>query len=461
MNIENRADYKSAEIISMAADLELVRDCERGTPAIKAKGVEYLPKWPGEPQRKYNARKKAAVYFNTYRKVKKGLVGMVCKTNPELGKDIPSEIVEYLENIDLAGSHIDVFVKDLLDKALEGHAHVFVDMEKPLPPGSTVYQAEARKRRPFWSIYAKDQACNHLYDRINGEEVLTQVTLQEFATVRDGRYASRQIMQYRTMWLPIEDEDERGNAIRYGPMRWELKRHNATTNEFDVVDEGETKLERIPLVTCYTNKRGFMLSDPYLLELAHLTIAHYQEYSDLKTQARALVPILVHKEVQDVQPGAVPKDADNTDQTVTVVKQDITGPNITFRLPGKDDSLTWISHDSKGVDVARQNLQDLEQRMSALSLSIIAPKDKVAVTATDKLLDQGERTSELANVARALQDCIESCLGITAQYIGKADKNGDGGSIKIIMDTSDSPALLPEKAPPVPTPETKDMPRAA
>lgn len=455
--IGNRCDYKAKNIVDMTTDLELVRDCDRGTPAIKSKSTTYLPKWPGEPQRKYSARLKIAVFFNTYRKVKNGLVGMVCKTNPVLGDDIDPIVKAHLENIDLAGTHIDVFVKELLNKALEGHAHVFVDMAKPLPPGSTAYQAEAAKRRPFWSIYAKDQANNHLYDRINGEETLTQVTLTECATVKDGRYGAKEIPQYRTMWLPVTATDERGDPVAYGPMQWELKRINPITNGEEIIDSGTTTLDRIPLVTVYTNKRGFHLSDPYLLELAFLNIAHYQEYSDLKTQARALVPILVHREVDEAQTGAVPKDAaDNPDQTAAVVKQDIYGPNVTFRLTSKDDDLKWISHDSKGVDVARQNLTDLEQRMSAISLSIIAPKDKVAVTATDKLLDQGERTSELGTIARAVQDCIESCLGIHAGYIGKADANGDGGSIKIVVDTSDKSALLPET-----TPEDQDFPRAA
>jgi hypothetical protein len=439
----NRADYRCKAHFSMAADLELVRDCERGTPAIKARTTSYLPKWPGETTKTYNLRLKIAVFFNTYRKIKNGLVGMICKTNPELGSDIPAEVLPLLENIDNAGRHIDVFVKDVLQRALEGHCYIFVDYPKPLPPGSTAYQAQAAKRRPFWSIYAKDQGINGLQDTINGEEVLTQITFEEFTTVKDGRYGEKEIQQYRTMWLPVTAVDaDSGEPAAYGPMEWEVKRLNPKNNKLDIVDQGTTKLARIPVVPIYTNKRGFMLSDPYLLDLAHLCIAHYQEYSDLKTQQKALVPILVYKHVDEVAHGAVPKDKDAAAEETKQI-----GPNVTFDLTGKDDDLNWISHDSKGVEVARQNLQDLEQRMSALGLSIIAPKDKVAVTATDKLLDQGERTSELGTIARNLQDGIERCLGITAQYLGKADANGDGGSIRIIVDTSDASTLAPIEAP--------------
>jgi hypothetical protein len=105
--------------------------------------------------------------------------------------------------------------------------------------------------------------------------------------------------------------------------------------------------------------------------------------------------------------------------------------------------------------------------MSALSLSIIAPKDKVQVTATDKILDQGERTSELATIARALQDGIESLLSIHARMIGKADANGEGGSITIVVDTSNVASVMPVAAPqkpapaPAPAPDDQRVPQAA
>src|ERR1043165_3071572 len=243
---ENRADYKNKAHLEMVAELEVVRDCDRGTPAIKAKGIKYLPKWPGERQSVYNGRLARSFFFNSYRKIKNGLIGMVVKTNPVLGDDIPAEVKAHLENVDGAGTHIDVWIKELLNKVIEGHAHVFVDMEKPLPPGSTAKQAELKNRRPFWLLYAKDQAINFIPGRINGEEVLTQITFAECATVRAGKYGETEVMQYRVLELPVTEVDERGEPTAYGPMTWELQRRNAQTNELEVIDGGQTKLDRIP-----------------------------------------------------------------------------------------------------------------------------------------------------------------------------------------------------------------------
>ena len=445
INDENRADFKCKARQDMMPDLELVRDVERGTPAIRAGRTKYLPKWPGERTSGYNQRLAHSSFFNAYRKIRNGIVGMVCKTNPILGDDIPPEIKTHLENIDLAGTHIDVFVKELLQKALEGHVFVFVDMEKPLPPGSTAYQAQKSGRRPYWNMYTKDLAFNWLSDRINGEEVLTQITFEEHAPVKAGRYGEKVACQYRTLWLPVLLVDEQGYPTLYGPMQWELKRKNPKDNTEQVIDKGTTKLDRLPVVVVYTNKRGFLISDPYLIEIAYLNLEHYKKWSYLDTQEKALVPILVHKEVDPPNNGRVPKD---NNPPVNETRQ--IGPNVVFKLTGENDELKWESHDSKGVDSARQSLIDIEQRISALSLSIIAPKDKVAVTATDKLLDQGERISELGTMARALQDGIESLLGIHARMIGKADKNGDGGSITIVVD--DSPTV------PAPAPQDPKMP---
>lgn len=449
-SITDQANFKDRDSLIMAADLQLVRDLDGGTARIRQSGVKYLPKFPGEETTSYNRRLERTFLFNAYKKIRNGLVGMVFKQNPVLGDDIHPTIKAHLEDIDNAGTHIDVFAREFLTDAMEGHALVLVDMEKPLPAGSTA--AGAQGRRPYWVKYRKDQVCNKDRARINGEEVLTSITLEECVTVRDGRYGTKDVYQYRTLYLPILKEDDYGNPVAYGPMKWELSRL-MKDSQLQWIDGGETKLERIPVVTMYTCKRGFLLSDPYLLDVAHLSIAHLQEWSDLKTQIKALVPILVHKKVREASGG---KDMGAPKDSATSKREVVLGPNVTFELRGADDSLTYVSHDSKGVEMARQSLMDLEQRISAVGLSIIAAKSDREITATEKVMDQGERVADLATIARSLQDFIEECLSIHATYLNLQDAEGDGGSVRIVVDSGstsavtvtngDRPATIPEES---------------
>lgn len=445
---EDRADYKCAIHQSMIPDLTLVRDVERGTSQIRKKGEVYLPKWPGEKPRQYKRRLEQAILFNSYRKIRDGLVGMVLKTNPILGNDIDPEIKQHLENLDLAGTHFDVLAKDILVKALEGHCFVFVDMAKPLPPGSTAYQAAAQpNRRPFWIVYAKDAAINFDDDRVNGEQVLTMITFLETATIKVGKYGRAEVNQYRTLRLPVTAADEYGNPTAYGPMEWELEREVKQGDKTTLkrIDGGTTKLQRIPVAIIYTCKQSFMQSDPRLLDLAHLNIAHLRKWSYLEIQERSLNPITVVKRVDAKPGGAAPDVPKDGEQSAQPEELDITG-NVTVDLFGKDDSIELVQSDATCVEAAQKSLDKLEDRMSAIGLSIISAKGTEA-TATEKILDQAERTSELANIARALQDGLETCLGFHAMYLGKADANGDGGSVTVTVDAGDKSAVTAIKAP--------------
>lgn len=454
IDITNQANFKDRDHLIMAADLELVRDLDGGTPQMRRAGIKYLPKFPGEKPLAYKRRLERSFLFNGYRMAKNAFVGMVFKQNPVLGADINPIIKTHLEDIDNAGTHIDVFARELLTKAMEGHAVVLVDMEKPLPPGSTKKLAEVKKRRPYWVQYAKDQVCNKDRDRINGEEVLTSITFEECCTVKSGRYGTKECYQYRTLWLPVLAEDEYGRVTSYGPMQWKLERLNSD-GTLQQIDGGTTKLLRIPVVALYTHKKGFFVSDPFLLDLAYLTVSHWQEWSDLKTQIKALVPILFEKKVKD--PGnakdkAAPKETGSQDELIL-------GPNVSYRATGKDDDLKYVEHSPEAVNITRQTLIDTEQRMSAAGVSIVAAKGDVSVTATERVMDQGERVADLATIARALQDALEELLSIHAGYLSLQDANGDGGSIQIVVDTgamtpgnaaakpSDTPQMVPPAQP--------------
>src|SRR6185295_13512471 len=90
------------------------------------------------------------------------------------------------ENIDLGGNHLDVFVKDSFrDVVNDGHVIWLIDMQPALSrsltslsPTPTALDDQVAGRRPYWVRFKKDQAINWKSDRINGAEVLTQITLK-------------------------------------------------------------------------------------------------------------------------------------------------------------------------------------------------------------------------------------------------------------------------------------------
>lgn len=424
----NSPDYKCKAYVDMMGPVQLMRDVLGGTPALRAAGETYLPKQPREKPEVYNARLKRSVQFNVTKKTSTALVGMVFKENPKLRVDVPDQIKQHWENIDLAGSHGDVFTKTVFEAAInDGHSFIVVDMAKPVPQEPGFSRADEIGRRPYWIHYTKDQAHNWFSDRINGEEVLTQITFREEVCLRVGRYGQKEVVRERTLFLPVEDDglDPNGIQIRppvYGTMEWELQQEDPDAPEgakFRLVDSGSTNLPRIPYGVVYGKKTGFLHSEPLLLDLGYLNLDWWQQNSDYRTQLNKLVPILLRL--------GLPQALLDKEEAK---KEFAIGPNALVDQPNESD-LRYISHDGKALEATRQALLDTEQRMAMAGLSILAQRTGSDLTATEVRGNTVERTSELATAARSARDAYEACLGFHAQYLNLQDQMGDGGAIEL------------------------------
>lgn len=439
----NSPAYKNAATVRQEAALNIVRDLAGGTARMRERGQTYLPMEAGESMQAYQVRLARSLLFNTFVKVREGLIGMALKRNPDLEPDVPLQIQQHWEDIDLAGNHGDVFIKELFRDVIgEGHAHVLVDMQKPptrsitsLSPTPTALDDQVTGRRPYWTKYKKDEARNWKSDRINGEKVLTQVTLTETATVSDGEYGEKDVTRYRVLKLPVVIPKGEDTPAVYGPMQWILFEESEKGKDLVQRDSGSTSLARIPLITIYARRKAFMESDPPLLDLAYLNIGHWQQWSDLNCILRMLVPILNIK-------GEILNNTEATPEGAQKPQLKL-GPGAAVQTD-KEGGVTWEGADPGATKAMREALIDLEQRMSAVGLSIIAAKEDKEVTATEKAMDQGERMSELASWLRALKDGIEALFKIHAvDYLGLPT----GGSIVLGLDELDPEAVTAIDAP--------------
>jgi hypothetical protein len=187
-----------------------------------------------------------------------------------------------------------------------------------------------------------------------------------------------------------------------------------------------------------------MESDPPLLDLAYLNIGHWQQWSDLNCQLRMLVPILHIKGEILNNPEAKAEGAHKPKLKL--------GPGTVVQTD-KDGDVKYEAADPSATDALRQALTDLEQRMSAVGLSIIAAKQDKEVTLGEKQMDQDERMSELATWLRALKDGIEALFKIHAvDYLGLPT----GGSIILGFDEVD-----PEAVTAIDAPKGQEMPGAS
>ncbi len=383
--------YENCEYKEQQAELTLVRDVYAGSRQIKSKSTEYLPQEPKESHKAYEIRLKRSCWWNGYRKTVLALVGMVFRKAPVI-EDAPAEIEAILDNIDLQGNHLDVFVKDRFREAFDGHSFILVDMARPLDP-AVATKADEVGRRPYWCPRKKEQVINWVEGtNAKGHIVLTQVTIKECVKEQDGRFGESEIEQWRVL------------ALENGILVWEIWRERTDeqgAKEVFISDMGSVPLiDFIPLVFLPTNATGFMCSSPPLVDLADLNVSHYQLWSDIKNILhRCYVPILAFFGRSE------------DDREVEI------GPNAGVDMP-TDGRLEYVEPTGAAIKTGLDELEDTERRMGVMGLELLAPRSDVEVTATQSAIDDSSQISELGGMVEALDNAINQALWMTARFLG-------------------------------------------
>lgn len=419
----NRADYRSAANLEMAPKIQRVRDVCAGTLHLRSKGTEYLPMEPREESAAYTIRLGKALLVNFTERAINSLVGLVFATDPELSEDVPlvmrgqeavegkpatetepaiaaqPEIEGQLENCDLAGTHWQVFTKELFTDALrDGHAFLMTDMPPALFEGATKADEIAMNRRPYWVKYKADQALNW---RTDSRGRLTQITFEECSVEPDGEYGEMEVKRYRVL----------------RPGSWELYRKITDQSGNDALileDAGLTSLAEIPVSAVYGRKCKPFISTPPMLDLSEVNILHYQESSDYRIYLRiASRPILWFR---------------GRDKSKPV---EVIGPYSIFDV-GDNGEAKFAETTGAALGAARQDLKDMEEYMGLLGLQMLT-QQAPEKTATEERGDQVRELSELATAAQSLHDCIEQGLMFWAEYLGEPT----GGSVKLGVDVVD------------------------
>lgn len=391
----NRPDTRNSAYNRMWPAWQLVSDCYGGTRAIRAKSKKYLPQFPAEKDHQYQARLMRSVFYNAFARTVEGLAGLAFRKPPRLGEDVPQELVGMLERADDAGQNWVVALKQALTSAIrDGHTLLFVDY--PVLPQKTETAADARGRKPYLIHYEAAQLLNWRWSTGNGQKVLDRVTIQECVTGANP-----------------ENEFEDIEKVRFRviyPDGWELF-ELGENNSLVTIDGGETTIGVIPIVPIYGKRIGDFESLPPLEDLAHLNLLHYQTQSDqMELTHSTCVPVWAAIGRTNTKEG--------------------------LELSGKKLVDIPIGGDLKVVEVAGSSLDFIEKKLDAfrrdmaeLGLSMLAKKP--TNTATERLIDSAQESSELATMVQSCADGFESVLGWMAKYAQLGD---NGGSVNFAPD---------------------------
>ena len=378
----------------------LIEDLLGGTYGIRRKHRRYLPQEPRELDESYDNRLARSVVPPYYQRLERMLAGMLTRKPVKL-QDVSDAIREMLFNVDLQGNDLNVWTYETARKLVRyGHIGCLVD-------------APSNGGRPYWCTYTPRQILGYRTEQQDGAQRLIQLRLQEtvLEVDPDSKYGEKQIDQIRVLT----------------PGEYQI--HQRQDNgEYKVVDEGTTSLAEIPFSVAYSNRVGFLESRPPLEDIAELNLKSYQVQSDLDNQLHiSAVPMLALF--------GFPSSAEEVSA----------GPGEALAFPA-DGRAEYIEPQGRSFDFQFKRLEQIALQINELGLSAVLGQKLSAETAASKMIDRSQGDSTMMVIAQNVQDMIDNCLKVHAEFMGQQEAAGsctvNRDFIGARLDPADVNALL-------------------
>lgn len=407
------SDYKS-----MQEDWDLIDDLVGGTKAMRKAGEKWLPREPKEDDQSYKARLGRSILFSGYEDTVDDLASRPFVRPVTLQGEVPEELAYLSDNCDGQGTDLTQFAREMFNALLNrGITHILIDYPA-LPQDQKLTLAEEKQIgvRPYFVHIKADQLIGwHIVTGIDGKPKISMIRWKTTTTEPDSAYGEVAVDEIRVMT----------------ETTWEVHRKNEK-NEYVLFDQGEhTYPEGIPLYTCYIKKKALMTAMPPMLGLAWMNLAHWQSYSDQRNLLRFVrFPLLFFK-------GLSPEELEN---------DVVIGPGRKFSSGNPDADAKYIEHTGNAVTCGREDLKDIEERMTTLGMEPLLDKPGNQ-TATGQAIDESKSQSSIQSWIRSLEKAIKEAYRMAGVWIGvelpedfKADIFNDFGVS--LRATTDIDALI-------------------
>jgi hypothetical protein len=395
---------RSAAWLEMSPKWAMIETLLGGTASMREAGEVYLPVHPEESVENYDRRLNMATLFNMTELTLNSWVGKPFSEPMKLNDDVPAQILEFTDDIDLLGNDVSTFSRNWFREGLaKAVAHVLIEM-----PSLTEEERAGRTReddlndgrRPYWVFIKPENVIFMTSEIIDGKETLTHVRIAETLVERNGF---------------LETFRERIRVLEPGTFQvWEKVKEKSRKAVWKMVENGETGLDIIPMVSFYSDRTGLMTGKPPAEDLAFLNVRHWQSTSD---QANVLTvarfPMLAASGATDV-----------TGKALAI------GPKQLLTMKNENGRFYYVEHKGNAITSGRQDLEDLEQQMASYGAEFLR-KRPGGETATARALDSAEATSPLQDATNRFVDAMQTALKITAMWLRL--KEG-GGSVDLVTD---------------------------
>lgn len=388
-----------------------------GTEAMRAAGTAYLPQHENEKHQRYRDRLESTTLKNTSALTLDSWVGRPFSDPVVIDEEIPSPLVEDMDDVDLQGNNVSVFCREWFKEGLsKAFAHVLVDHPQRRGDQAVRTLADDRREnlRPYWSLIRPENLIFASADVVNGREVLTHVRIHEVEVMRDG-FAEIEVERIRVFDRVTGMADGREDVGVFFST-W-IKRRDAKKGENEWTLEMPPQrmdIDEIPLVTFYADRKGLMIGKSPLEDLVDLNIEHWQSRSDQRSiLTMGRFPMLAVSGL-------------DSDEAETVV----VGPKQVLATESDKAKWYYVEPTGKAIEAGEKDLDRLERCMAEYGADFLRKRESGA-TATARVLDSAEATSPLQDAALRFVDAMNRALDLSAKWRKLEVPTGAGLSVVV------------------------------
>lgn len=369
---------RSLDVIAMMPDWSVMAAVTNGTNYLRDMSETYLPQEPREDDDAYQTRVDRSVLSPYTSRLIETAAGAILRKPIHVEGD--PYWLDLIQNIDGLGSNINEYARRALVSSLTyGHSAILVDY--PAAAGAmNLAEERAMGRRPYFVHVDAPQIWG--WRKEPGTNRLLQVRIHDYDVRPLNEFGEEQIEQMRVIY----------------PGRYDLYTLGQEIVEF--TSSGGYSLDEIPLVPIYSNRRGLLISQPPLLDIANLNITHYQRQADL-----------IHALHIAAMPTLVLEGWDDTTGSATM------GVNYAIAMqPG--NKAYYVQADATSFDAQMAELESLASQMSTLGVTKLFGQKFVAESAEAKRIDQAQSNSVLSIISQELESALNQAFEFAAQYVG-------------------------------------------
>ncbi len=411
--MEETPDTTSSDYDSMQSFWRMTDAIMGGAGSMRAI-KSYLPRFPDEPEQRYEFRRRNAKFTNIYRDIVENLAQRpFAKQLTISDENISDEMMQFAKDVDGRGNHLHVFAGEVFFAGINSAIDwIMVDYSKEISDNATREQERKTGARPYWVRYPAQNVLAAYTDMINGAEEFVHVRLHEFVTDRAG-FSEQSIERVRVLNREKQDDGT------YAPATFEVYQKSEDSGKIkewiSVEGPSPVSIGIIPIVPFITGRRlgnSWRLHPP-MRDAAELQIELYQQESGLKhIKELTAFPMLAGNGVQPAT------GADGIPVAVPV------GPHsVLYAPPGDNGSGSWsfIEPGAQSLKFLADDIKETARELRELGRQpLTAQSGNLTVVTTAFAAQKGN--AAIQAWALNLKDSLERAFAFTALWLRLDDQ---------------------------------------